>query len=60
MTREKPFSFQNLWTRGAIYLVLIAFALYFLMPIFVMVNTSFKPYAQVSIQRMMFCKSATP
>lgn len=52
MTRSKPTSFQNLWTRGAIYLVLIAFALYFLMPVFVMINTSLKPYEQVSVQRM--------
>jgi glucose/mannose transport system permease protein len=52
MTRSKPFSFQNLWSRGAIYVVLIAFALYFLMPVFVMINTSLKPYEQVSVQRM--------
>jgi glucose/mannose transport system permease protein len=52
MTHSKPVSFQNLWARGAIYLVLIAFALYFLMPVFVMINTSLKPYEQVSVQRM--------
>ncbi len=51
-TRKKEFSLQAVWSRGAIYLVLIAFALYFLMPVFVLVNTSLKPYEQVSIQRM--------
>jgi glucose/mannose transport system permease protein len=52
MTRSKPVSFQSLWARGAIYLVLIAVALYFLMPVYVMINTSLKPYEQVSVQRM--------
>jgi len=54
MTHSKPkaFSLSNLWTRGAIYLVLIAFALYFLMPIYVLVTTSLKPYVDVSVDRM--------
>lgn len=52
MTRSKQYTLQNLWTRGAIYLVLISFALYFLIPIFVLINTSFKPYEQVSVQGM--------
>ncbi len=52
MTRSRTISFQTIWSRGAIYLLLIAFALYFLMPVYVLVNTSFKPYAEVSIQRM--------
>ncbi|BCX03970.1 MAG: ABC transporter permease [Candidatus Roseilinea sp.] len=52
MTRNTTISFQTIWSRGAIYLLLIAFALYFLMPVYVLVNTSFKPYTEVSIQRM--------
>ncbi len=51
-TRTKPFSFQHMWSRIAIYGVLIAFALYFLMPIYILVNTAFKPYTDVSIARM--------
>ena len=50
--RTPSFSFQVLWTRLAIYLVLIAFALYFLMPIYVMVITGLKPYTDVSVDRM--------
>lgn len=50
--REKPFSFQNLFSRVIIYAVLVAFALYFLMPIYVLVITALKPYADVSVQRM--------
>ncbi len=52
MTQSKSISLQTIWSRGAIYILLIAFALYFLMPVYVLVNTSFKPYADVSIQRM--------
>lgn len=52
MTRSRTISFQTIWSRGAIYLLLVAFALYFLMPVYVLVNTSFKPYTEVSIQRM--------
>lgn len=52
MSRSKTFSWSHVWSRGAIYLVLIAFALYFLMPVYVLINTSFKPYTDVSIERM--------
>jgi glucose/mannose transport system permease protein len=45
-------SLQRLWTRGAIYLVLIAFAAFYLMPIYVMVITSLKPFEDVSVTRM--------
>ncbi|HXF62045.1 MAG TPA: carbohydrate ABC transporter permease [Caldilineaceae bacterium] len=45
-------SLQRLWTRGAIYLVLIAFAAYFLMPFYVMVITGLKPYEDVNVTRM--------
>jgi glucose/mannose transport system permease protein len=51
-TRTKPVSFQGVWGRVAIYAVLIAFALYFLMPVYVLVVTAFKPYADVSVARM--------
>jgi glucose/mannose transport system permease protein len=43
---------QRLWSRGAIYLVLTAFALYFLMPFYVMLITGLKPYADVNVTRM--------
>ncbi len=43
---------QRVWTRGAIYLVLIGFAVYFLMPIYVLVITGLKPYADVNVTRM--------
>lgn len=52
MTRSRTISFQTIWSRGAIYVLLVAFALYFLMPVYVLMNTSFKPYTEVSIQRM--------
>ena len=31
-------SLQRIWTRGAIYLVLLAFAAFYLMPFYVMVD----------------------
>jgi len=43
---------QRLWTRGAIYLVLIAFAAFYLMPFYVMIITGLKPYADVNVTRM--------
>ncbi|MFZ4655514.1 MAG: carbohydrate ABC transporter permease [Caldilineaceae bacterium] len=43
---------QRLWTRGAIYLVLTAFCAFYLMPFYVMVITSLKPYADVNVTRM--------
>jgi glucose/mannose transport system permease protein len=52
MTRSKPVNYQNWWTRGAIYIVLIAFGLYFLMPIYVLVITGLKPYSDVSVDKM--------
>ncbi len=45
-------SVQRLWTRGAIYLVLVAFALYYAMPIYVLIITGLKPYKDVSMLRM--------
>ena len=35
---------QRIWTRGAIYLVLLAFAASSLMPFYVMIITGLKPY----------------
>ncbi len=45
-------SLQRLWSRGGIYLVLIAFALFYLMPFYVMLITGLKPYEDVSVTRM--------
>ncbi len=45
-------SLQRLWTRGAIYLVLTAFCAFYLMPFYVMLITSLKPYADVNVTRM--------
>jgi len=43
---------QRIWTRGAIYLVLAAFCAFYLMPFYVMVITSLKPYTDVNVTRM--------
>lgn len=43
---------QRLWSRGAIYLVLIAFCAFYLMPFYVMFITGLKPYEDVNITRM--------
>jgi glucose/mannose transport system permease protein len=43
---------QRLWTRGAIYLVLLAFCAFYLMPFYVMIITGLKPYEDVNITRM--------
>jgi len=45
-------SLQQLWTRSAIYLVLLAFCAFYLMPFYVMLITSLKPYADVNVTRM--------
>ena len=50
--RAKRIPLKTLWSRGAIYVTLVAFALYFLMPIYVLVATSLKPYADVSVAHM--------
>lgn len=43
---------NRLWTRGAIYLVLIAFCAFYLMPFYVMIVTGLKPYVDVNVTRM--------
>jgi glucose/mannose transport system permease protein len=43
---------ERLWTRGAIYLILIAFAAFFLMPFYVMIITGLKPFEDVNVTRM--------
>jgi glucose/mannose transport system permease protein len=43
---------QRIWSRGAIYLVLIAFCLFFLMPFYVMFITGLKPYEDLNVTRM--------
>lgn len=43
---------QRIWTRSAIYLVLAAFALYYAMPIYVLIITGLKPFKDVSMMRM--------
>jgi glucose/mannose transport system permease protein len=45
-------SLRHLWSRTAIYLVLLAFLLFFLMPIYVLVVTAFKPFQNVSVLTM--------
>ena len=45
-------SLQRIWTRGAIYLVLAAFAAFYLMPFYVMLITGLKPYVDVNVTRM--------
>lgn len=43
---------QQLWTRGAIYLVLLAFVAFYAMPIYVLVITGLKPFEDVNVTRM--------
>lgn len=43
---------QRLWTRGAIYLVLLAFVAFYAMPIYVLVITGLKPFEDVNVTRM--------
>jgi glucose/mannose transport system permease protein len=43
---------QRVWSRGLIYLALACAAAYFLMPIYVLVITSLKPYTDVNVTRM--------
>jgi len=43
---------QRIWSRSAIYLVLIAFAAFYAMPFYVMIITGLKPYADVNVTRM--------
>jgi ABC-type glycerol-3-phosphate transport system permease component len=45
---------QRLWTRSAIYLLLLAFCAFYLMPFYVMLITSLKPYADVNVTRHLF------
>ncbi|MBL7199592.1 MAG: carbohydrate ABC transporter permease [Anaerolineae bacterium] len=45
-------SLQRLWSRGAIYFVLIAFSLFYLMPFYVMFITGLKPYEDLNVTRM--------
>ena len=43
---------HRLWSRGAIYLVLLCFAAWYLMPIYLMLIKGMKTYEQVSFTRM--------
>jgi glucose/mannose transport system permease protein len=43
---------QRLWSRSAIYLVLIAFCAFYLLPFYLMLITGMKPYEDVNITRM--------
>jgi glucose/mannose transport system permease protein len=45
-------SMRRTWSRGAIYVALIAFAAYYLMPLYLMLITGLKTYDQVSIATM--------
>lgn len=43
---------NRLWTRWAIYILLISFAAFYLMPFYVMIVTGLKPFADVAVSRM--------
>jgi glucose/mannose transport system permease protein len=43
---------QRIWSRGAIYFVLIAFSLFYLIPFYVMFITGLKPYEDLNVTRM--------
>ena len=40
------------WTRILLYVILIAFTVFYLMPIYVMIATSLKSFAEVSLEKM--------
>jgi glucose/mannose transport system permease protein len=43
---------QKIWSRGAIYVLLICFAAYFLMPIYLLLITGLKTYDEINIDWM--------
>ena len=43
---------QRFWTHGAIYLVLLAFAAFYAMPIYVLIITGLKPFQDINVTRM--------
>jgi len=43
---------NRFWTQWAIYLLLVAFAAFYLMPFYVMIVTGLKPFADVAVSRM--------
>lgn len=43
---------HRLWTKWAIYFFLVAFAVFYLMPFYVMIVTGLKPFADVAVSRM--------
>lgn len=45
-------SLDRLWSRGAIYLVLLAFVAFYLLPFYVMIITGLKPFEDVNVTRM--------
>ena len=50
--RQKPWTWQRVVSRTILYGLLILLALYFLMPIYILVITSLKPYARVDYTKM--------
>jgi glucose/mannose transport system permease protein len=45
-------SINRIWTRGAIYLILLAFAAFYAMPIYVLIITGLKPFEDINVTRM--------
>lgn len=43
---------QRIWTRSAIYLILLAFAVFYAMPIYVLLITGLKPFEDINVTRM--------
>ena len=43
---------QRIWSRVAIYLVLLAFVAYYAMPIYVLIITALKPFKDVNVTKM--------
>jgi glucose/mannose transport system permease protein len=43
---------QRIWTHSAIYLILLAFALFYAMPIYVLIITGLKPFEDINVTRM--------
>lgn len=43
---------QRIWSRSAIYLVLLAFAVFYAMPIYVLIITGLKPFEDINVTKM--------
>ena len=45
-------NFQRIWSQSAIYLVLVAFAAFYAMPIYILIITALKPFQDINVTQM--------